>query len=535
MIKTLIKKQLAELFSSMVGKGTRGKKGNSKGIIALYIVLFVYLFAVFALMFYGTSDMLFAAFAPMGISWLGFSLIGIAATCFGVLGTVFLTNSMLYGAKDNELLLSMPIKPAHIIFSRIFTLYIMNFIYEAMIILPCFTAYIVRGNLYSEVIFSAVVILFVLPLLSLAVSLVLGFLVALVSGRMKNKSLVTVILSVAFIAVYFYAVTQMQNYLTMLVANGEAIAENIKAFVYPIYLLGLAGTGDLVRLLIFTLLAVAAFAVVCFIVCKSFIKLATTKKGGKQAIYREKAHKAQSAFGALLAKELAHFWASPTYLMNAGIGSIMMLIGAVALIIYGSDLNAVFAALPFLAEIVPLIAAAAICMISSMNFITAPSVSLEGKSIWLLRSLPVSPVRVLQSKLALHMLVSGVPSLILSVVCVVIFPMDIVCAVLLPVLSVVLNLLFAGIGLAANLKHPNFDWTSEVVPVKQGFSVLLAMLAGMGITMLFIGAYAVLTFALLLKVPAALFLICVLFVCAAVSAAVYYWIFERGTKIFETF
>ncbi len=537
MIKALVKKQLAELFSTMFGKSAMGKNGKKKGMVALYIALIIYVFGVFGYMFYGTADMLFEAFAPMNLAWLGFALMGIAATGFGVLGTVFMTNSVLYNAKDNELLLAMPIKPSHIIFSRIFTLYVMDFIYEAMILLPCFAAYIVRGNLTPAVVFAALVLLAVLPLFSLSLSLVLGFLVALASGRMKNKSLVTVAVSVAFIVVYFYVVMEMQNYITMLVANGEAIAGKIKAFVYPIYSLGLAGTGDLLHLIIFTLCVAAVFAVVCFIVCKSFIKLATTKKGGKKAIYREKEHANRGAFGALLSKELAHFWASTTYLMNAGIGSVMMLIGAVLIIVKGGELAAMLAIpeMAAFADMMPLIAAAAICMISSMNFITAPSISLEGKNMWLLRSLPVSPIRVLQSKLAPHMLVSGVSALVLSVACIVVFPMDVFCAVLLPVLALVLNFLFAVTGLALNLKFPNFDWTSEVVPVKQGMSVGLAMLVGMGVTAFFAIVYIVLTVVLSLYVPAALFLLGVLLVCGAVSALLYAWLCKRGTKIFETF
>ncbi len=538
MIKTLIKKQLLELVSTMFGRSAMGKnrnKGNKKGMIVLYALLLVYVFVVFAFMFYGTADMFFAAFEPLGITWLVFALLGIAATGFGVLGTVFLTNSVLYSAKDNELLLSMPIKPRDIIISRVFTLYVTDFFYESMIMLPCFAAYIVRGNISFGIVFSALVLLFVLPLLSLAVSLVLGFLVALSSGRMKNTSLVTMIVSVAFIVVYFYAVMQMQNYMAMLVANGAVIGENIKTFAYPIYSLGLAGTGNLLHLLIFTLCAAGLFALICLIVCTSFIKLATMKKGGKKAVYREKAYKSRSAFGALLTKELAHFWASPTYMLNGAFGSLIMLIGAVALVIKGGDIKSMLAQIPVLAEILPLIVCAAVCMISSMNLITAPAISLEGKNMWLLRSLPLSAWSVLKSKIALQMLISGVPALLFVLVCAFALPMDIVCAVLLPVLAVVLNLLFAMLGLAINLKHPSFDWTNEAVPVKQGLSVLLTMLAGMGITMFFAIVYIVLTLALELVVLAEMFLLAVLIICSAAAVLLYYWLYKRGTKIFETF
>ena len=38
---------------------------------------------------------------------------------------------------------------------------------------------------------------------------------------------------------------------------------------------------------------------------------------------------------------------------------------------------------------VPLLLCVALCGLASMNFMTAPSLSLEGKSLWLLQSLPV--------------------------------------------------------------------------------------------------------------------------------------------------
>lgn len=45
----------------------------------------------------------------------------------------------------------------------------------------------------------------------------------------------------------------------------------------------------------------------------------------------------------------------------------------------------------------------AIALMTSMNDITAPAISLEGKNIWLSQSLPVKPWQVLRSKLELHM------------------------------------------------------------------------------------------------------------------------------------
>ena len=538
MIKTLVKKQLSELFSTMFGRsafGKNGKKKSGKGMIALYVFLLIYVFGVFSFLFYETASLFFVSFAPLKLEWLAFALLSVAATGFGVIGTVFTTNSALYNAKDNDLLLSLPIKPWQIIFARVFTLYIMDFFYEAMIIIPSFVAYVVCGNVSPAVIICGIAVLFALPLLSLAISLVLGFLIALVSGRIKNKSLVTMVLSIGFILAYFYLISEMQNYITMLVANGEIIAENIKAFAYPVYALGMACTGDMLGLLIFLACVLVIFAIVYYILSISFLKLATMKRGGKKAVYREKTYKEGSVNAALFKKELARFWASPVYMLNSSVGSIFMIIAAVFLIIEGKSITEIFSAIPEVKEFAPLIVSAVICGTASMNVITAPSVSLEGNNIWLLRSLPVPAWNILMSKVLLHMVISGVPTFIFAIVCVFVLPMDAAALTLVPMIAIISNLMFALLGLAINLKHPSFDWTNEAVPVKQGMSVLLTMLSGMGIMFFFVIVYVILFFAAKIAVMASMYLLCAMLVCFAATALLYAWICKRGTKIFESF
>ena len=47
--------------------------------------------------------------------------------------------------------------------------------------------------------------------------------------------------------------------------------------------------------------------------------------------------------------------------------------------------------------------------LASMNFMTAPSVSLEGKSLWLLQSLPVEPWRIFRAKIRMQFLLTDLP------------------------------------------------------------------------------------------------------------------------------
>ena len=55
---------------------------------------------------------------------------GIMALALAVFGSVFMTQTQLYDAKDNELLLSMPIRPLHILMSRMAVLLVLTGVFS---------------------------------------------------------------------------------------------------------------------------------------------------------------------------------------------------------------------------------------------------------------------------------------------------------------------------------------------------------------------------------------------------------------------
>ena len=530
MIKTLLKKQLYEFFAVMFMRGGTKKKKSNKGMMALYAFLFIYVIAVFGMMFFGSSFMIFQAFSPMGLDWLCFALMGLMGTFLAIIGSVFITNSMVYDAKDNELLLSMPIRPAHILFVRIFVLYLSDLFYEALVLVPCFIAYAIVIRVTVLAVVNFIILLFVMPLFALALSCILGWGVALISSRIKNKSFMSVICSVAFIAIYYYFFMKIQNSITELIANGDVIGESIKNFVYPVYAMGKAATGDLLSLLVVTLCIGAIFALVYFVLSKSFIKIVTTKRGGTKAKYKEKAHRAMSAEKALLHKEFGRFWNSSAYILNCGFGSLFMLIAAVAVAVKGRDIAAYLTDIPEIAKIVPLIICLAIGFMSTMNMVSAPSISLEAKTLWILRSLPISAWSVLKQKVVLHMAISAIPAVVCAISAGVVFYDGVASFFLICVFALLMNLLVGVWGLGINLKFPNFTWTNETIPIKQGASTILTMLAGWGMMFFFVILYV-----LVRKfVAPVIFLLCVALVMAIAATLSLMWLKKRGTKIFET-
>mgnify|MGYP001541597997 FL=1 len=136
MLKTLVKKQLMEIFRSYFYNAKTNKKRSAAGTAA-YILLFAALMlGGLGGMFTGLSLMLCVPLSQAGMGWLYFALMGLLAAFLGAFGSVFNTYSALYFAKDNDLMLSLPIPVRTLMASRLLTVYLMGLMYSAVVILP---------------------------------------------------------------------------------------------------------------------------------------------------------------------------------------------------------------------------------------------------------------------------------------------------------------------------------------------------------------------------------------------------------------
>ena len=529
MTKALFKKQMMEVFS-WVYRNKKSGKNRSKQGLAAYILLYLFIFAFLGSVFYKVADMLCAPLADAGLGWLYFALMGLIAVALGVFGSVFGTYSSLYMAKDNDLLLSMPIPAPEILLVRLSGVFAMGFLYELIVMIPTVIVYLIAAPVNALGVIFTLLIPLVLSILVLTLSCLLGWVVALVSGKLKNKNIIVVLLSLAFIAAYYYFYMKAYSMLQSILANPQAVGSSIKSVLYPFYQMGLAAEGRIFSMLIFTVIIAALFGIVYLALSRSFLKLATANRGTAKVKYKEKAVRAGSADSALLRKELRRFLGSPTYMLNCGLGIVIMVIAAVALLIKGSAVTELVSGIFAGAEdVVPLLFVAALCLLTCMNDISAPSVSLEGKNLWLVQVSPVSSWQVLKAKLKLHLLLTLIPALLLAVCVDVVLTPTPVFAILIPVVTALFVLLMALIGLFLGLKMPNLNWSDETVPVKQSMSVMLALFGGWALVLALGGLY----FALQKFVTPLLYLICAAAVLLIVSIVLLFWLKHKGAQIFE--
>ena len=528
MMKALFKKQMLEVFSWLYKNRKTGKHRSVKGIVGS-VVLYLFLFGFLGAIFYVVADMLCVPLVASKVGWLYWCLMGLITIFLGVFGSVFNTYSSLYSAKDNDFLLSLPIPTSQILFVRLFGVYAIGLMYELIVFIPTALVWFMKAPFSLAGTICIALIAFLLSVFVLVLSAILGWMVAFIAGKLKHKNMITVFLSLAFIAAYYYVYGKAYSILQSILANAEAVGDRLKSVLYPLYQMGRAAEGNIPSMLIFTAIIGGLFLIVYAVLSHSFLSLATANRGNVKKAYKKDKFKTRTVDGALLQKELRRFMGSANYMLNCGLGIIFMPIVAGMLLWKAWMIREILLS-PFLQQYAPLLAVGGICMIATMNDITSPSVSLEGKNLWIAQSLPVSSKQVLAAKLKLHLLLTVLPAIPLLAVVEWLLRPNMAFAALIPVATLLFIVFMATLGLCVNLKIPNLNWTSEIVPIKQSMSVMIALFGGW----IIIAALAVIYGFLGYVLSPLVYLVLISAVFLILDILLLRWLFTRGAKIFCT-
>lgn len=495
MLKALIKKELLQLNQFYIFNNKTKQLKTKKQIIttvALYSLLFIFVGASI-----GALDFSFAVtFIDLGLDWLYFSMTGLIAIVLGVFGDVFNTYSLLYKAKDNDLLLSMPIPPAKLLFSRILGVYLMGMLYESIAFVPAMIVYWILADVTILTVVCPIILWIVMGFFVAVLTCVLGWVVAVISSKLQNKSFTKLLATLAFLGVYYLFYFKAMNKLQEIAMYTDVLSETFSTKMLLSYQLGKAASGNLISLLIYTAVVGALFAFTYYVMTRSYIKLVTTNKGAKKIKYEKKESKQNSVSKALLKKEFGRFYASSTYMLNAGLSAIILVAIAIVILVKMSFLrellpavNAIAEDIPWIVNVLPVAVAVLPIFMLSMNYASAPSISLEGKEIWILQSLPVDAKQVLHAKMKMHMVLYSLPTVFFAVVLSFALQLSLINAIL----AVLCNLLYVVytdmFGLWVDSKKYNLNWTNEVYPIKQGFSVTVVLLSGWAFAVILAGLY----------------------------------------------
>ena len=530
MIKILMKKQLKMLFSGFFVDRKTGKS-RSKGAVVLGITGYVAVLlgcmgAMFGMEAYSMCEPLCSA----GLDWMYMAMMSMMALTIGILGSVFNTYASLYQAKDNDLMLSLPIPVRAILFARLSGVYVMGAMFAVTAMVPGIIVYgiVVHPGIWPIV--ASVIVMVLLTFVILVLSCILGWVVGKIGNKTKNKSFVTVILSLAFITAYYAVYMNANKLLSKILANSGMYSAKIKGAAYPIYSIGSAAVGDGLQLILVAAGTIAISFAVWVVLERTFIGIVTTKTGYAHSKLAAKRMKAQSPEKALLQREFKRLASSAVYMLNCSLGTLLMLVLAVVCLVKGQYITGAISKLPGLpGGLLVFGACIAVCAAASMNDLTAPSISLEGKTLWIVRSLPVTSWRILRAKIRMHVILTIIPVVILDVVMMALVKPSAIHGIMMLLLPCLYVCLTAYIGLVVSLKMPKLDWTSETAVVKQSMGVLVALLSNVVYIIVLVAGYILLGNVTGLT----LYLIISVALTAALAAVFRIWLKRRGVQVLE--
>ncbi len=488
MLKSLLKINFAAYGKMFADKKS---KKPSKGKILLYAILFAYVFGIFVWTYY----QLFEAFAPllheMGYGWLYFVYVDIMAFALMCIFSVFASKTTLYEAKDNDLLLSLPIKPSVILLSRMITLLIINLFFGMLVMIPAGLAW------YKQIAFSPmalvgfILIALCLSLFALAISSLFGWLLAAVSAKVRRKSLFETVLSVIFLGAYFVFFAKLNGILNNLIKNAADIADSMSSFALLKWIGDASTDGAVLPLLLSVLCLVLPFAAVYAILSASFIKTATAKRGAAKVKYVDRGQKVSSPMNALRKKEWSLFLSNSVYIINCGLGALFILAAGIALLIYREDILVLTTMLlhadPVYGELMLPICMLVLGLLGSVSVPSIAAISLEGRSIWVIQTVPVKPQCVLRAKLEVSLWLYMLPLALCVVAVLLCFESEPLLMLLSALFPLLMQLLFCVMGLVLNLRHHNLNWQNPAEPIKRDAAVIIGMLCNFATVIAFGG------------------------------------------------
>ena len=283
--------------------------------------------------------------------------------------------------------------------------------------------------------------------------------------------------------IYFFSF-KLDTFIKGIAIKANSINDLITSIYYPIGLyINLINKFNFIDLLKLTIINIIPF--ILFIIIGSKLYFKTIYKSNETSIKSKgkiKITKRNKLFS-LSNKEFKRYFSSPVYMFNTSFGLLLLIVASIIICIKGDkvffNILSTYGIKTKLS--IELIFYIILLFSLYMTSITSSSVSLEGKTINITKSLPIKTTTIFNSKLLFTILLE-LPFITLSTILVSIKYKFNILIILLILISAILIILLNGIiGLIINLKYPKLNYSNDTEVVKQSISSMLSIFMGMSI------------------------------------------------------
>jgi len=411
---------------------------------------------------------------------------------------IFYILSSLFLAKDTEFLASLPINQGTVFISKFLLVLLGEYPFVFFLMLSPVIIYGTgtnQGVLYYVL---AIICALLLPLLPLVISAILSLLLMNVVARSRRRDLITIVGSLILVVVYYigqnYLLSRMPEnreefYLTLFQSSNAIVDFLGRIFPPSVWItkvLTSGGTEAFVNF-VYLILSSAVFLLIAyylasFIYMKGAVAQLEIQRGNRKV---KLSYKSSSHAMAIFRIEWLILLRTPIYALNSLIIIIMAPLVMMMPIMGGN-----FANDPELQVIynmlgssenrleVTLILAAIVTGLCMINPAVSTTFSREGKNIWLLKNIPVSPETQVRGKLMAGYSISLIAVITASLMAMIAFKMHVTTILKVVVLSSLALIPICTVGLIIDLLRPKLNWSNPQEAIKQNMNAVLGMLLG---------------------------------------------------------
>ncbi|MDR1704541.1 MAG: hypothetical protein LBS19_07635 [Clostridiales bacterium] len=529
----MLKANLANSYGiARITRNMRSKSAKPKHI-AKYIGIAALVLAVGAgVLATVTSYYFLMAQALQSAGQLDTMLGVIAAACCA--GSAFMSfykaPGHLYASRDFDLLVPLPVKPGAILASKILSMYISSLGISMLITLPGIAVYGVMSGAGFLFYPAAIAMLMIMPLIPMVAGALVAFPVVWLGSRFKYSNAVTLILYIILMVIVIIG----SMVLPMNMVNpGQLSADVINMasgldFYPPVSWFAKALSGAPLWGLLIAAVSFAVLGLTSVLLARIYTRInAASRERHTRSSFKLGGVSVTGVVPALVIKDIKGFFSSYVYVLNAGIGMILFTIYNIAVIAVGFDTVAGVLELPGGEGLYALISAAVGAFCIALSSITAPSISVEGKTLWLLKSLPIRFADIAKGKILMSLTMTGPLTLINCILIYLTSGMGFVPFIAMALALCALCVFTAVFGLFANLLVPKLEWNNIVQAVKQSASVGISMIVN---TVAAIGCGL---FVALSGLPMETGLFASAAFLAVLSGLVWLYLLRKGQRVFD--
>ncbi len=395
--------------------------------------------------------------------------------------SVFEAKGVLFRFGDYDIVMSWPVRISAVAASRVTAMYAYNLIYGLLLLLPAGVIYGMFAKAAWWFYPLYLILALFVPALPTVVGAALGTLATLATAGMKKKNLFGAAFQIVFVVCIMASSMGLNQSMDHLSENPQALAGAAGAYPPAQWMMEAVtkqapGLGYGLLLVAVPLAALGLFAYLlgkCFVSVNS--RLAATPKA---KAYRMGKLERTGRVRALYRLEWKRYINSILYLTNTIFGYVLLLAAAVVLgVVQPKGVMEALQApeLSWLVMALPLLFG----WITMMSGTTASAISMEGKHLWIVKSMPVPARDWLMAKLMVS-LTPALPAVFVGTLTLGIgLELPLIQWVWLFVVPLCYALFTGVFGLWINLRMPKLDWKTEAEVVKQSAPVMFQVMGGM--------------------------------------------------------